>query len=464
MSRGSDPPLTFPLPGVKPVVADFDGGDLSSDAGFLPLALADQQLQLTTRLAGAIADRRDPRKVAFPLALLLQERVYLIAQGYADALDAQALRHDPVLQLAVGRTPADGALAGQSTLSRLENAISGSDLARLGQVLLDVFLERCQAHAARTGQRPCVILDLDPFVDPAHGAQQGVLFNGHYDTQCYLPLYLCGSLDGGRQYVLGVLLRDGRAGATHGARFLLTRVIQALRAWAPDLEILVRGDSAFGVPKLLRRCRQLQVFYCFGKAQNARLHALSESVQLRAAVVYNVQRRAVPVYGEFEYAAESWQHPERVICKTEVTTGAGGVPKLNPRFIVTNLGEEDGWSPAAVHGCYCERGDPENRIKEFKRDLEGDRLSCHTWTANQFRLILHVAAYLLYQVLQDALAEVAPATAWAQAQVGTVRAKLLKVAARVIERCRVVRVHLPCRCPWATLWRQLWVALCPAPS
>jgi hypothetical protein len=313
------------------------------------------------------------------------------------------------------------------------------------------------------GKPTRIVLDLDPFEDPAHGNQQGVLFNGHYAAHCYLPLYLCGSLDGGRQYVVGVLLRDGRAAPTRGARFLVDRVVRALREHYPGIEILVRGDSAFGVPRMLQRCQRLRVQFCFGKAQNRRLHALSEALQLRAAVAFSVTRRGEAVYGEFRYAAESWQQEERVVCKAAVVRGPGGDLKLNPRFVVTNLREADGWGPAAVYGCYCERGDPENRIKEFKSDLAGERLSCHSFVANQFRLILHVAAYLCYQALQDALASVAPATEWAKAQVGTVRTKLLKVAARVVERSRVVRVHLPTSYPWQLLWRKLLWRLLPSP-
>ena len=457
---GSQATLPLPWPGPKPVVLDFDGGDLSSDAGFLALAGADRQLRLTERLAAAIQDPRQPGKVEHSLLSLLRERIYLIAQGYADAHDAQTLRHDPVLKLAVGRTPAAAPLAGQSTLSRLENAVTAADLGRLGQVLLEVFQDRCAAHRARTG-RPRIILDFDPFEDPAHGQQQGVLFNGHYSKYCYLPLYLCGSLDGGRQYVLGVLLRDGRAAPVKGARCLLQRVVRALRAQDPQVEILVRGDSAYGVPTMLNLCHRLGVQFCFGKAQNARLHARSERVQLRAAVAWSVTKQPQPHYGEFAYAAGSWKQAERVICKTEVTRGPGGDVKLNPRFVVTNL-PAAGWEAAAVYACYCERGDPENRIKEFKRDLAGDRLSCHAFRANQFRLVLHVAAYLLYQAVQDALATLAPRTAWAQAQVGTIRVQLFKVAARVVERCRVVRVQLPTSYPWQALWRRLLGALGPA--
>jgi Transposase DDE domain group 1 len=454
----SPAPLSLPLLPRQAVQVDFDGGELSSDAGWLPLALADQRLRLSERLAQAVADEREPTQIRHTTLALFRERIYLIAQGYADANDAQQLRHDPLLKVAVGQAPGGPALAGQSTLSRFENAVTRADLERLGEVLLAVFLERCGPAPQQ------IVLDFDPFEDPCHGRQQGSLFHGHYDSHCYLPLYLCGSIDGSRQYVIGVLLRAGRATPVKGARFLLEQVVWALQARYPAVTIIVRGDSGYGNPKMLNTCRRLGVQYCFGKAQNARLHALSERYQLRAALGWTLRKRqqgpqAAPcrIYGEFSYQARSWRRPERVISKTEVTHGA-----LNPRFVVTNLRRADGWTPKRAYTFYCARGEPENRIKEFKLDLAGDRLSCEWFLANQFRLVLHVAAYILYQTVQDTLAAVAPASEWVGAQVATIRVKLFKVAARVRARCRVVRVQLPTSYPWQPLWRKLLAALQPA--
>lgn len=437
--------MKVPLLPRKPVHVDFAGGDLSSDAGFLPLSLADQQSQLTQRLADAVVDPRDPRKIQHSLHDLFRERIYLIAQGYEDALDANSLRHDPLLKLALGRSAADASLASQSTLSRFENALTPADLERLGQVPLEQFLQRCGPSPRR------IVLDLDPFVDECHGAQQLSLFNGHYDCHCYLPLYLCGSIDGGRPFVLAALLRDGRAAPSRGAKYLLHRVIRAIRARYPEVEIIVRGDGGFGVPKVINTCRYLAVRFCFGKPQNAALNGLGEALLLRVAVEYSVTKRPYREYGEFRYAAKSWKREERTILKAEVTQG-----KLNPRYVVTDLTQEAGFTPAAVYRFYCERGDaPENRIKEFKIDLKGDRLSCQAFRANQFRLLLHVGAYVLVQTIQEALA----GTEWAAAQAGTVREKLLKVAARVLERCRVVRVQLPTSYPWQRVWRRLMAVL-----
>lgn len=439
--HGSGSTLTIPLLAGKPVAVDFSGGDLSSDAGAIPLALADRVMHLTQSLAHAVADPRDPSRIHHSLHDLFRERVYLIALGYEDCNDATTLRHDPLLKMAVGRTPAEDPLASQSTLSRFENAITLQDLQRLGQVLLDQFLLRCGPAPKR------IVLDLDPFVDPCHGDQQLVLFNGHYDCHCYLPLYLCGTIDGGRPFVIGALLRDGRAAPTRGAKWLLHRVVPAIRARYPQVEIIVRGDGGFGVPKMLNTCRYLGVRFCLGKPKNPVLNRLSERIQMRAAVEYSVTKRPYREYGEFPYAAKSWKQEERTIVKAEVTLG-----KLNPRFVVTDLTQEAGFTPEAVYEFYCERGDaPENRIKEFKVDLSGDRLSCREFLANQFRLVLHVAAYMLIQTMQEGIL----GTELAAAQAGTIRVKLLKVAARVVVRCRVVRVQLPTSYPWQGVWRQL---------
>ena len=452
----STPTRELPALGRNGVTLDFAGGELSSDAGLLPLALADQQLGLTAALAAAIEDLRDPAKVQHEVLALLQERILLIAAGYEDANDAQTMRHDPALKLALGKNPSDPPLAGQSTLSRFENSITPADLARLGQVLLDVFLVRC-GPAPRQ-----IILDFDPFVDPAHGNQQGVLFNGYYDTHCYLPLYLCGRIDGSREYVIGALLRSGTAPALRGARFLLKQVVRALRTRFPEVQIIVRGDSAYGVAKMLRTCGHLRVDYCFGLAQNPVLQRRFAPLQTRCQRATALRRqhrgpRATPprTFGESRYRAGTWAREERVVSKAEVTQGV-----LNPRYVVTNLPAAAGWTPRRVYLFYCGRGNPENRIKEFKVDLRADRLSCEWHLANQFRLVLHVAAYHLYQQVQDALQQVGPRTSeWAGAQVGTIREKLFKVAARVRERCRTVRVSLPTSFPWQDVWQTLLTVL-----
>lgn len=263
--------------------------------------------------------------------------------------------------------------------------------------------------------------------------------------------------------MIGALLRPGNAPAIRGARFLLKQIVHALRQRFPEVQIILRADSAFGVAKMLRTGRHLRINYCLGLAKHSRLMALSERALVRVALAQTQRwRRRGPrtepcrVYTSCTYRARTWKAPEQVICKAEVTQGA-----FNPRWVVSDLGAECGWSPRAIYRFYCGRGNPENRIKEFKGDLAADRLSCEFRRANQFRLILHTAAYHLFQTLQDTLARVAPESEWVGAQVGTIRLKLGKIAARVRRRARHVRVQLPTSCPYQHVWQRLLEALLP---
>lgn len=456
-------PLELPLLLGKPVRADWDGGDLSSDGGWLLLALADRQLRLTARLAGKIQDPRDPTKISHPLQRLLLQRILQIAQGYSDGNDAQTLRHDPLLKTATGVAPSGPALAGQSTLSRWENAVTEDELEQLEYLLQDLFVERCGSAPQR------IVIDLDPYDDPCHGDQQGVLFNGYYDCHCYLPLLFCGTVDDGPQRLIGVVLREGNAGPTEEAPGFLSDLVQRIRESYPQVEIIVRGDSGYGVPVMIDKCRELDVRFCFGKARNAVLERLAvptqeradRAEQLRAAQPTDRRRRtACQAFDSVSYRAQSWKQAERVLIKAERLYG-----KANPRFVVTDLKPEKGWKKAKGYRFYCQRGDRENRIKEFKLDMDGQRLSCRTMLANQFRLVLHSAAFLLYQFLQEQLRTLAPKHELARAQVSTLRVRLMKVAARIIERCRVVRVHLCTSFPLRALWEQLARQLLdPAPT
>ena len=453
----SQPTLLLPLLGRKELTVDFDGGELSSDGGWLLLALADRKLRLTERLAEVIEDGRDPDRLTHPLEALLKQRIYQIAQGYADQNDAQSLRRDPVLKVAVGRAPGAADLASQPSFSRLENRITAEELERLEWLLQDLFVEQCGPAPQR------IVLDFDPYDDPAHGQQQGVLFNGYYDEHCYLPLLVCGTVDTGPQRLVGVVLRDGKAPPTEEATGFLQDVVTAIRGVYPDVEIIVRGDGGYGVPEMLEACQAQDVRFCFGKARNSVLLRLAAGAQARAEQAEALReargrrRRALRSFDDFEYRAGDWKRAERVVVKWEITHGSP-----NPRFFVTDLPEAQGWTPHRVHTFYCERGDRENRIKEFKLAMAGDRLSCSTFLANQFRLILHGAAYLLYQELQGAIRAQAPQEELAKAQVETLRSRFMKVAARVQERCRVVRIHLCTSFPYQALWRKLAAGLLAA--
>lgn len=446
----SQPTLALPLPGRKPVLVDWDGGELSSDGGLLLVALADRSTHLATRLAAVVEDPRCPEMIRHQLCSLFQQRIYQIAAGYEDCNDAQTLRHDPLLKTALGKTPRSAPLAGQSTLCRFENAVTAEDLAGLEGVLQEVFLEGCGPSPKE------IVIDLDPYDDPCHGEQQGVLFNGYYDCHCYLPMLICGSVDGGQQRLIGVVLRGGKAAPTEEAMGFLEDLLPKIRQRFPKATVIVRGDAGYGVEEMITGCRDEKVHFCFGKASNAVLGRAVQEVRERVEQAEalreekGTRKRSCRAFADLDYQAGSWPRAERVVAKAEVTFG-----KPNPRFVVTSLRPESGWSARTVYQFYCQRGDRENRIKEFKLDMAGDRLSCTSFLANQFRLILHAAAFILVQSIQSALEQVAPLDEIARAQAVTVRVKLFKVAARVRETGRAVRVHLCTAYPMQRVWMAL---------
>ena len=287
MSDDTTVPFLFPAVGRKKVTAAFDGGRLTSDGGVMLLAAAERRLGIAQRLAPLIADPRNPLLVTHSIADILRARMLAIACGYEDADDLDHLRTDPGFKLACGRLPDSGRdLCSQPTVSRWENAPSLREVMRMTYAMVDIY---CASYP-----RPpaAVTLDIDDTVDVVHGHQQLSLFNGHYDGYCYLPLYLCGSIDGGPAYVIGALLRDGLAVAPEGACAMLRRVVKAIRARYPAVEIIIRGDGGFGVPEMLTFCHEQQLLFCFGKPQNARLHALSERYQRWAALRWSQTKQA----------------------------------------------------------------------------------------------------------------------------------------------------------------------------
>jgi hypothetical protein len=436
--------LAFPAVAGRDVVARFGGGDLTSDAGVALLAAADRQAGVTAAIAAALDDRRDPTKVKHPLHDLLRERVYAIAQGYEDANDLDRLRDDPALKLACDRLPRTGAaLASQPTLSRLENAVTPRELRAMALQLARVVVAQLPADTT------AVVLDVDATDDPCHGQQQLECFSGFYDAHCYLPLLLYVTGADAAQRLLGALLRPGNANGTQGLGTLLKWAVRLLRARFPAVRILLRADSGFGNATVLRWCHALRIGYRLCLARNPVLQERSIAVQMDAALQATFPRAGEDgqEFGEFRYRAGSWEQEERVIVKAEVTQG-----KLNPRFVVTSEAE----APEAAYRHYCARGDRENRIKEFKRDLASGRTSCHRFWANQCRVLLHLAASVLLSVVQTAL----QGTAWAAAQVGTLRTRLLKLGARVVESCRKVWLQLPTACPVQDIWRLLHQRLC----
>jgi hypothetical protein len=416
--------LDFPAVRGKTIVGRFDGGEVTSDAGVMLLWEADRKMGLSATMAGAATDRRQQEKVTHPIEEMIRQRVYAICLGYEDANDLDVLAKDPALKSACGRLPSGKDLASQPTISRLENGVTRKGLLEMGMGIA----ERVVASLPRRTKR--VIVEVDVSDDPCHGQQELQFFSGYYDEHCYLPLYLHITGGDGRRRLTAALLRHGKAYATVGLFGVLTRVVGLLRERFPKLKVILRADGSFGVEEVIGWCEGNGVDFVLGLSTNKKLAELSTPTQMDAALKYGWEGDGCREYGEFGYQAKTWAKERRVIVKAEITGGA-----LAPRYVVTNLGR----SPRRLYEFYCRRGDQENGIKEMKLDLASGRTSCHRFLANQFRLLLHTAACVLMGTLQEAL----EGTQWAKAQVGTIRYRLLKVGARVVETCRKIWLHLP---------------------
>jgi hypothetical protein len=437
MTQCSPQQLQFPSLVSKPVVVEFSAGEASSDAGLLLLAQVDARLGLCRRLSGCLQDARDQSKVRHQLGALIAQRVMQIGAGYEDCNDADTLRHDPVVKLCCGRRPGGDDLASQPTLSRWENSVSLREVRALCDALVELFIGQ-QRQAPKQ-----VVLDVDSTDDELHGQQQLRFFHGYYDEYCYLPLIVTAEVDGGQMWPLFAWLRP----ACHGDRFQagtqLLRLIRRLKGAWPTTRLMVRADSGFASPELYRLCEAEGVGYVAAVARNERLARELEEQLAAARELYVEGQGHVQLFREFVYQADSWRRPRRVVGKAEVT-----VQGDNLRFVVHNLRDR---TPRQVYKLYCRRGEGENRIKELKLGLRADRTSCHRFAANAFRVVLHVAAYVLYAALRQLLA----GTELARAQVPTLRERLVKVAAVVRESVRRVLVCCPRAYPWPRLW--LWV-------
>ena len=436
----------------KPIVARFDQPHASSDGGAVLVKAVDDRLGLTVRLASAVRDRRQPGKIAHRLRDLVRQRVFGLACGYADCNDAAQLAHDPIHKLLLERDPLDGpALGSQPTLSRFENAVARPDLYRLGSALADTVLVY---HHERLGPDVRLItVDLDATDDPTHGQQEFALFNGYYDTWCYLPLVATVTFNTEpMQYLVATLLRPGTGAATRGVRGLLRRLFAKLQRLFPRARVRVRADAGFADATLLAFLEAAGVEYVLGLPSNRRLDKRVRRLLGRARMRARTTGQTATLYGETRYAARRWAHKRRIIMKAEVLCYPGRSRKDNPRFLVTNLPHR----PATVYTrLYCGRGDMENRLKELQYGVAMDRTSCSRFAANQFRLLLSAAAYILCQVLQA----YARATAVGAAQVPTLRERLLKVAVWVERSVRRIVLHLPQTFPWREAWQQLAHAL-----
>ena len=437
-------PALFEFAPVKgrQVVAAFDGGAITSDAGALLLGKTDRAIRLTERFTACFSDTRAVELVEHQVATLVTQRVVGIALGYEDLNDHDELRHDPVLAVLAGKLEAKRSgcapLAGKSTLNRLELGRSeptryhkiSHDPATIEQLFVDVFLD---AHRRAPEQ---ITLDLDATDDPLHGHQEGRFFHGYYDCYCYLPLYVfCG------RHLLAAKLRGSNIDSSAGAVDEIARIVAHVRKHWPRVRILLRGDSGFAREALMAWCEANRVDYLFGLARNERLEEAIKAELLMAAVESVRTGKSARCFRDFMWSTlDSWSRNRRVIGKAEVTGG-----EANPRFVVTSL------KPAEVGGqylyerIYCARGEMENRIKECQLDLFADRTSTATMRANQLRLWFASMAYVLLCALRRiGLAH----TQFAQATCGTIRLKLLKLGALVRISVRRIKVAMASACPF----------------
>jgi hypothetical protein len=432
-------PLRFDAPaapGPLPLEASFDGGRLTSDGGVPWLGEAEAALGVCAALGALVPEwRRGP--VRHSLGALVRQRVFQIACGYEDQNDADTLRADPLLKLACGRLPESGAdLASQPTFSRLENAPNGPACYRLALALLDVYLRERE----RPGRPRRILLDFDGTDDPTHGDQEGTAYHGYFGQHMYYPLLV---FDGQTDQLVTAVLRPGNAHGSRGAVAVLRRLVRALRTRWPGVRLELRADSGFAVPALYDYCDQEGIAYTIGLIPNPRLEAaaaplLAEAQRQRAETGADKVRLA----GEVSYQAGSWTRERRVVFKAEALAAGP-----NTRFVVTTRTQ----APLAVYDFYVDRGESELWIKDVKRACFADRLSCHRFVANQFRLLLHAAAYWLLDTLRRWLASLGVA----RLQLDTLRLRLLKIGGRVRELATRVRLHLASSHPAEPLWHLL---------
>ena len=441
--------ISFPAVVRKKVTAAFDGGRITSDGGVLLLAQADREMQICARLAGCIADPRDQSRVIHQLDDILRARVLAICCGYEDADDLDALRDDPGFRLALGKLPGSGAgLASQPTMSRWENAPSTRELARMMQAMIGIY---CASYPKPP---KAVTLDIDDTCDVVHGYQQLSFWNGHHGERCFLPIHVYDTATG---RPVAMLLRTGKTPSGAEAAGHLRRLVRHIRRHWPDTHITIRGDGHYGRPEVLAFCEAHGIDYVFGLPTNAALRA--DPVIVAAADACAVKRAednrvVLRNYAETRYGAKSWKCQRRVAARIEASTLG-----MDIRYVVTSL---TGGSAEYIYDTlYCARGQAANLIKMHKSQLSSDRTSCRLANANQMRLILHTAAYWLMWRLRQAIPK---ATLLATAEFATLRLRLLKVAARVIETASRIRVAFASACSDAKAFQAIAAALKPAPT
>ena len=446
-------PLEFEPHRRRRVVADFDGGPITSDAGALLLRRVDRHLSVSDQVADCFTDHRDPKRIRHPLRGLITQRILGIALGYEDLNDHDQLRHDPLMALFSEKGRKDSTpLAGKSTLNRLEHAPTQGpgryhkidhDPEALQALLVELFT---QAHPQPPDE---IILDLDATDDPLHGEQEDRFFHGYYKGYCYLPLYIFSG-----RHLLSALLRPANIDASAGALEQIQRIVPRLRATWPRVKILLRADSGFAREELMAWCEQNQVDYLFGLARNRRLQDAIAPELAQAQALSEQQQQPARIFTDLSYRThKSWSRKRRVVAKAEV------LPRgPNPRFVVTSLSAQTHPAQPLYEQVYCARGEMENRIKEQQLDLFADRTSTHSFRANQLRLLMTSFAYVLVEGLRRGALQ---HTSLARATVGSIRLKLLKIGAHLTISVRRIKVAMASGCPYQREFRLAWAHLPP---
>ncbi len=432
-----DSDLQYDFYSQRPLVVQFSDLELSSDAGILLARQAEEQVQVCQGLAECIQEWRDPNKITHSLKQLVSQRVYQLVGGYEDANDSNILRHDPILKIVCGRLPIaqEELLASQPTITRLENHVSKREVSAMRGRMVDGFINRYQVAPKE------IVLDIDGWDDPTHGQQQLSCFHGYFGQHMYFPVLINEASSG---YPLVLQLRAGNSHPGKGVAGILRWLFWRLKQAWPGVRIILRADAGFSLPELLRVCERAGVGYAIGFARNRVLERKIADLLERARLQFMQTQQKTRLFDDVYYAASTWEAPRRLVMKAE------WLPKgANPRFVLTNLD----LPPQAVYDTfYVQRGaDSEHRIKELKLGIQADRLSCHSFIANQFRLLLSQAAYILLLTIRQA----ATGTQFANSQVERLRSMLIKGAARVRVSVRRVLVELATYCPFAPELRQI---------
>ena len=451
-------PLPFDLPAVrrKKLTVDFDGGNQSSDGGLLLLRAAEQKIGIVARCAGALPDRRDPTRIQHQLTEIIGARVFGICCGYEDGVDQNQLRHDPALKMAVGRCPETGCdLASQSTISRFENAPTKKDALKLAGALVD----QLTAHVAPSHHN---IIDIDDSFHAAYGGQQLTFWNAHHDERGFASMHI---YHAGSGLPVATILRPAKTPAGREVRTVVKHVTKRLLKTWKNANIVWRGDSHYGRHEAMDWCDDNGVGYMFGFAGNAVLSRevaeKSEHLRFMHATSSTPKLRT---YTTFEYQADSWSRPRRIIARIEASMQPDPTQanpdamrqEIDVRYVVTSL---KGDAERMYEGVYCQRGQAENLIKLHKAQLSSDRTSCHSATANQIRLMLSTAAFWLMHTVRGAIPE---GHALARAEFHTIRLALMKIALRVVEYGSRIRASMPSSCPEKALFRSLALGLSPS--